>query len=282
MRAAGPAEGHKTEGRVTNAGDERAPTLGGSPAPVKYEPKVDGYGYGMPSCVKNAVRMIQSFYSDTSTVEKSQSFWNASVRASTCLNETARLSVFRECLKGKTGENRWMYSPINEFETLRRGFRNRFIFHTPLQMIERLKNAKRKKGISVEVWADLVLSLCDAAQCTDPQIRYQYFLAGLWSKEWKTALSTSMANTIPQALTVLLYKSMHIPNEDDAEFAGEAMMKPVPENAMVQQMVTMMQQTQNPLVQQQKQLARSPWSSRRVVHAATVHNAYFPNMSVVT
>ncbi|KAG6954353.1 hypothetical protein JG688_00012404 [Phytophthora aleatoria] len=98
------------------------PTLGGSTAPVKYEPKVGGYGNGMPSCVKNAVRMIQSFYSDKSTVEKSQSFWNASVKANTCLNETARLSVFRECLKGKTGENRWMYSPINEFETPRRGF----------------------------------------------------------------------------------------------------------------------------------------------------------------
>ncbi|KAG3198030.1 hypothetical protein PC128_g6358 [Phytophthora cactorum] len=219
--------------------------------------------------------MIQLFYSDKSTVEKSQSFWNASVKVSTCLNETARLSVFRGCLKGKTGENRWMYSPINEFETLRRGVHNQFICHTPLQMIERLKNAKREKGISIEVWADLVLSLCDAAQCTDPQMRYLYFLAGLQSKEWKAALSTSMVSTIPQAVTLLLYKSMLFPNEDDAEFADEAKVKPVPENAMVQQMMTMMQHTQNPLVQQPKQLARSPWSPRRVEHTAAVHDAYF-------
>ncbi|KAG3195164.1 hypothetical protein PC128_g8723 [Phytophthora cactorum] len=111
-------------------------------------------------------------------------------------------------------------------------------------MIERLKNAKREKGMSTEVWGDLVSSLCDAAQCTDPQIRYQYFFAGLRNKEWKTPLSTSMVNTIPQAVTVLLYKSMNIPSEDDAEFVDEAKAKPIPENSMMQQMMTMMQQTQ--------------------------------------
>ncbi|KAG3115648.1 hypothetical protein PI124_g884 [Phytophthora idaei] len=75
---------------------------------------------------------------------------------------------------------------------------------------------------------------------------------------------------------------MHIPNEDDAEFVDEAKAKPVPENAMMQQMMTMMQQTQNLLAQQQQQLARSSRSPRRVEPAATVHDEYVPKISVVT
>ncbi|KAG3140291.1 hypothetical protein PI126_g16077 [Phytophthora idaei] len=86
-------------------------------------------------------------------------------------------------------------------------------------------------------------------------------------------------NTIPQAVTVLLYKSMHMPNEDDAEFADKTKAKPVPENAMKQQMMTMMQQTENLLVQQKQQLARSPRSPRRVEHAAAVNDEY---ISMVT
>ncbi|KAF1795910.1 hypothetical protein GQ600_25943 [Phytophthora cactorum] len=234
-----------------------APTLGGIPAPVKYEPKVDGCAYSMPSSVKNAVRMIQPFYSDKSTMEKAQLFWSAFERATTGLNENVGLSAFRECLKGKTRENWWVYSQINDFEALRRRFHSQFIYQTPLQIIERLKNSKQEKGMPDEVWADLVSSLCDAAQCTDPQMRCQYFVAGLRNTEWKTVLSTSMVNTTSQAVTVLLYKSMHIPNKDDAEFADEAKAKPVPEN----EMMTVMQQTQILLAQQQQQLARSPRSS---------------------
>ncbi|KAG2777443.1 hypothetical protein Pcac1_g12254 [Phytophthora cactorum] len=74
----------------------------------------------MPSSVKNAVRMIQPFYLDKSTVEKAQAFWNAFKRATTGRNENVRLSAFCKCLAGKTGENWWMYSQINGFEMLRR------------------------------------------------------------------------------------------------------------------------------------------------------------------
>ncbi|KAG3197551.1 hypothetical protein PC128_g6740 [Phytophthora cactorum] len=112
-------------------------------------------------------------------------------------------------------------------------------------------NAKREKGMSAKVWEDLVSSMCDATQCTDPQMRYQYYFAGLWNKRWKAALSTSTVNKIPQAVAVLLYKSTHIPNEDDAEYVDETNRKPVPENATTQQMATM-QQTHNLLSQQQQ------------------------------
>jgi hypothetical protein len=223
----------------------------------------DQGGFGMPSSIKNAVRMIQPFYSDGSTVEKALSFWDSFERATVGLTDTVRLSAFRECLKGKTGENWWMYSQIQDFETLRRRFHNQFICQTPLQMIERLKSTRRSRGMSAEVWGDQISSLCDAAQCYDPQMRYQYFLSGLRNSEWKAALTTTMVTTIPQAVMVLLYKNMHIPVEDDSDFADEVATKPATENTLMQQMMAMMQQTQNLLVQQQQQMARSPRSPRK-------------------
>ncbi|KAE8890697.1 hypothetical protein PF007_g10935 [Phytophthora fragariae] len=181
---------------------------------------------GMPSHIKNAVRMIQPFYSENSTVDKTRAFWDAFERATVGLDESLRLSAFRECLKGKPGEEWWMYSKIEDFETLRVRFHNQFICLTPLQIIERLKNTKRSGGMSAEVWGDLIQGLCDEAQCFDPCMRYQYFLSGLRNKEWKTALSTAMVNSIQQAVAVLLYKNMHIPVEDDADFADVAQVPP--------------------------------------------------------
>ncbi|KAE9034825.1 hypothetical protein PR002_g7901 [Phytophthora rubi] len=98
---------------------------------------------GMPSPIKNAVRMVQPFNSKNSTVDKARAFWDAFERATVGLDESLRLSAFRECLKGKPGEEWWMYSKIEDFETLRVRFHNQFICLTPLQMIERLKNTKR-------------------------------------------------------------------------------------------------------------------------------------------
>ncbi|KAE8964458.1 hypothetical protein PF011_g28656 [Phytophthora fragariae] len=127
--------------------------------------------------------MIQPFYSDSASVDKARTFWDAFDRATEGLEDALRLSAFRECLKGKAGEQWWMYSQINDFETLRTRFHNQFICQTPLQMIERLKSTKRSKGMSAEVWGDLISSLCDAAQCYDAEMRYQFFLSGLRNKE---------------------------------------------------------------------------------------------------
>ncbi|KAG3124703.1 hypothetical protein PI126_g23123 [Phytophthora idaei] len=106
-------------------------------------------------------------------------------------------------------------------------------------------------------------------------MRYQYFLAGRRNKGWKTTLSTSLVNSISQAVAVLLYKNMHIPNEDEAAFADENKTKPAAENAT-------MQQTQNLLAQQPQQMTRPPRSPRRNNYAAVAYDGYAPNISVVT
>ncbi|KAE9346559.1 hypothetical protein PF008_g8226 [Phytophthora fragariae] len=50
---------------------------GGATPTTTATTTVTAYG-GMPSRIKNAVKMIQPFYSDGSTVEKARAFWNAS------------------------------------------------------------------------------------------------------------------------------------------------------------------------------------------------------------
>ncbi|GMF28614.1 unnamed protein product [Phytophthora fragariaefolia] len=247
------------------------PPVGNTPTPATGTAAASYRYSGMPSHIKNAVRMIQPFYSENSTVDKARAFWDAFERATVGLDESLRLSAFRECLKGKPGEEWWMYSKIENFETLRVRFHNQFICLTPLQMIERLKNTKRSRGMSAEVWGDLIQGLCDEAQCFDPRMRYQYFLSGLRNREWKTALSTAMVNSIPQAVAVLLYKNMHIPVEDDADFAdmvANTSKSAGAESALLTQMMQMLQANQNLILQQQRELAQSPRSPRRSNYAA--------------
>ncbi|OWY96199.1 hypothetical protein PHMEG_00033594, partial [Phytophthora megakarya] len=220
----------------------------------------------MPSHIKNAVRMLQPFHSDNTTVDKARSFWDAFERTTMGLNDVLRLSVFRERLKGKSGEEWWMYSHIEDFVTLKTRYHNQFICQTPQQMIERLKNTKRSRGMSAEVWGDLISGLFDAAHCYDPQMRYQYFLAGIRNKEWRSALATTMVNSSPQAVAVLLYKNMHLPVEDDSEFRDELPSSTPNENAMMQKMLELMESNQ--VLQQQ--LLNLPRSPRRGTVAATL------------
>ncbi|ETO58790.1 hypothetical protein F444_22826 [Phytophthora nicotianae P1976] len=121
--------------------------------------------------------------------------------------------------------------PINDFETTRTRFHNQFVCQTPLQLIERLQTTKRFKGMSAEVWGDQVSSLCDAAQCFDPQMRYEYFLSGLRNSEWKAALATT---------------------KNESEFENDWSKNDESARAMVRQVMGMVQQTQNLLVQQQQ------------------------------
>ncbi|KAG3070840.1 hypothetical protein PI124_g21495 [Phytophthora idaei] len=120
-------------------------------------------------------------------------------------------------------------------------------------MIEWLKATKRTKVMSAEVWGGLISSLCDAAQCFDPQMRYLYFPSGLSNKEWKSTLATIVVNSIPHAVSVLLNKNMHLPVEDDAEFEVDTPKKATTESAAMKQILAMMQQTQNLLVEQLQQ-----------------------------
>ncbi|ETK70729.1 hypothetical protein L915_21947 [Phytophthora nicotianae] len=61
-----------------------------------------------------------------------------------------------------------------------------------------------------------------------------------------------MVNSIPEAVAVLLYKNMHLPIEDESEFANDLSKNDESTRAMVRQVMGMVQQTQNLLVQQQQ------------------------------
>ncbi|KAE9004581.1 hypothetical protein PF010_g13168 [Phytophthora fragariae] len=159
---------------ISAPGPSQSLPQGGATSTTAGTTTTTAYG-GMPSRFNNAVKMIQPFYSEGSTVEKARAFWNAFERAPVGLEEQLRLSAFKECLKGKTAEDWWMYSLIPDFETLRTRFHNQFVCLTPSQMIERLKKAKRTRGMSAEVWGDLISGLRNEAQCYDPQMRCQYF-----------------------------------------------------------------------------------------------------------
>ncbi|KAE9345174.1 hypothetical protein PF008_g8894 [Phytophthora fragariae] len=78
---------------------------------------------GMPSHIKNAVRMIQPFYSENSTVDKTRAFWDAFERATVGLDESLRLSAFRECLKGKPEAEASLTFDYNE-ETVENNYDN--------------------------------------------------------------------------------------------------------------------------------------------------------------
>ncbi|KAE9009267.1 hypothetical protein PR002_g15663 [Phytophthora rubi] len=80
-------------------------------------------------------------------------------------------------------------------------------------------------------------------------MRYQYFLSGLRSREWKAALNTLIVNSIEGAVIVLLAKNMHQPVEDDADFVDAAPSKTPFDSAAVLEMMQMLQQTQNMILQ---------------------------------
>ncbi|KAE8976776.1 hypothetical protein PR002_g25215 [Phytophthora rubi] len=137
--------------------------------------------------------------------------------------------------------------------------------------------------MSAEVWGDLIQGLCDEAQCFDPRMRYQYFLSGLRNKEWKTALSTAMVNSIQQAVVVLLYKNMHIPVEDEADFAdvvGSVSKTASAESPLMAQMMPLLQANQNLILQQQKELTQSPRSPRRSNYAAVAYESGYAAAAV--
>ncbi|OWZ21655.1 hypothetical protein PHMEG_0003765 [Phytophthora megakarya] len=72
-----------------------------------------------------------------------------------------------------------------------------------------------------------------------------------------------MVIDIPRAV-MLLYKNMHLPNEDEAEFEGESSKKSSSENEMMQKVMGLMQQTQE-LVTQNQLMTRPPRSPRNRV-----------------
>ncbi|OWZ05165.1 hypothetical protein PHMEG_00022794 [Phytophthora megakarya] len=128
-------------------------------------------------------------------------------------------------------------------------------------MIERLKNTKRSRGMSAEVWGDLISGLCDVAHCYDSQMRYQYFLAGIRNKEWSYDYGQFDSSRCGR-ITLQEYA----PVEDDSEFRDEFLSSTPNANAMMQKMLEPMESNQ--VLQQQ--LLNLPRSPRRGTVAATL------------
>ncbi|KAE9185484.1 hypothetical protein PF004_g23348 [Phytophthora fragariae] len=62
-----------------------------------------------------------------------------------------------------------------------------------------------------------------------------------------------MVDTIPQAVAVLLYKNMHLPIEDVSDFGDGLDMNPATEDTLMQQMLSLLQQTQEFVEQRQQE-----------------------------
>jgi hypothetical protein len=137
------------------------------------------------------------------------------------MDDQMRLTAFEQCLKGKLGLDWWYNSRINSFEALRVRFHNRFICQTPAHLWNRLKNAKRNKGESAEEWGDRISTMCDALNYYEPRMRFEFFMEGLRNKQMRVILNSSMVTSIPEACALLLYKNLHLPVEEEDEFAGD-------------------------------------------------------------
>eukprot|EP00644_Phytophthora_capsici_P008768 jgi/Phyca11/131854/e_gw1.118.16.1 len=215
----GLAEGSGRYGLDGNAYALRGDPLG---TPVPRSSALRDIPYiGIPTELRNAVKVIVPFYSDTATSERAAAFWSSFERCTYGMDDQMRLTAFEQCLMGKVDQAWWYNSVIRDFETLRVKLYNRFICQTPGQLWERLKTAKRNRGESAEEWGDRIAKMCDALNYHEPRMRFEFFLGGIRNKQLRATLNASMVTTIPEACSLLLYKNLHLPVEEDDEFAGE-------------------------------------------------------------
>ncbi|KAG3189469.1 hypothetical protein PC128_g11731 [Phytophthora cactorum] len=63
--------------------------------------------------------------------------------------------------------------------------------------------------------------MCEALNYYEQRMRYEFFLDGLRNKQMRAVLNASMVTSIPEACTLLLYKNLHLPVEEEDEFAGD-------------------------------------------------------------
>ncbi|KAG3207348.1 hypothetical protein PC128_g160 [Phytophthora cactorum] len=176
---------------------------------------------GIPTELRNAVKVIVPFYSDTATSERAAAFWRSFEKCAYGMDGQMRLTAFEQCLKGKVGQEWWYNSRTDSFEALRVRFHNHFICHTPAQLWNQHKAAKRNRGESAEEWGDRIATMCEALNYYEPRMRYELFLDGLRNKQMRAVLNASMVTSIPEACTLLLYKNLHLPVEEEDEFAGD-------------------------------------------------------------
>jgi hypothetical protein len=116
--------------------------LGGNgvPATVGYQPR--NYPMiGVPNELRNAVKVIVPFHSESASSERAAAFWRSLEKCTFGMDDQMRLTAFEQCLKGKVGLEWWYNSQIDSFEALRVRFHNRFICQTPAQLWNQLKTA---------------------------------------------------------------------------------------------------------------------------------------------
>jgi hypothetical protein len=63
--------------------------------------------------------------------------------------------------------------------------------------------------------------MCEALNYNEPRMRFEFFLEGLRNKQMRAMLNSSMVTSIPEACALLLYKNLHLPVEEEDEFAGD-------------------------------------------------------------
>eukprot|EP00644_Phytophthora_capsici_P012632 jgi/Phyca11/113058/e_gw1.23.460.1 len=171
--------------------------------------------------MSNAVKLLPFFHSDSATVEKARSFWDAFEGYTRRLPDEERLLVFQQKLKGKEADRWWGNSRIKTFATLKTRFHNQFLSRTQDELFNELFSIKRSRGESIEEWGDRVSELCDTLRNPDAQFRYKVFRRGLRNKRMQAMLDSGPARNIPEACEWLMTKDMHRPIEEDDEFAND-------------------------------------------------------------
>ncbi|ETO75182.1 hypothetical protein F444_09187 [Phytophthora nicotianae P1976] len=65
---------------------------------------------GIPTELRNAVKVIVPFYSDTATSERAAAFWRSFEKCTHGMDGLMRLTAFEQCLNGKIGQEWWYNS----------------------------------------------------------------------------------------------------------------------------------------------------------------------------
>jgi len=232
---------------------------------------------GIPNELRNAVKVIVPFHSESASSERAAAFWRCFEKCTFGMDDQMRLTAFEQCLKGKVGLEWWYNSRIDSFEALRVRFHNRFICQTPAQLWNRLKTAKRNKGESAEEWGGRISTMCEALNYNEPRMRFEFFLDGLRNKQMRAMLNSSMVTSIPEAYALLLYKNLHLPVEEDDEFVGDGTSRVESKKASStqSQMLLQLQQLNQRLMQPQN--AGTPPSGQINAVAPTLAAVQFPS-----
>ncbi|OWZ02575.1 reverse transcriptase [Phytophthora megakarya] len=116
--------------------------------------------FGAPSLIRHDrdPRFMSEVFQSFTKMMQSRSRATLSYRPKPMTSKSARASVREDPL-----QQDWDEIAEKLIFALRTRFYNPFICQTPLQVLERLRNAKWSKGMSTEVCGDVISNLCDAA-----------------------------------------------------------------------------------------------------------------------